>query len=192
MDLGPHAELLAEGIRADGDAFRAMFEGRPDEAAARLREAAGRYRSSWEVAPPRSYGRLVAFLKSAVLAGDAEAGAAWVIGELDGACDSPTSCYALAVAALVEEDDAVAAGAAEAMREGGHAFARAAEALAALAAGDAGRYREAVGAIVADFEGRDAHLTGVPIADTALLMEALAERRGMAARIESPLMPMPQ
>jgi hypothetical protein len=189
---GPHAELLAEGIGLDGDAFRAMFAGREDEATARLREAAARYRSSWETAPPRSYGRLVAFLKSAVLAGDAEPAAAWVRAELDGACDSPTSCYALAVAALVEGDDPAAAEAAVAMREGGDAFARAAEALAALAAGDAGRYREAVAAIVADFAGRDAHLTGVPIADTALLMEALAERRGMAARIESPLMPATQ
>jgi hypothetical protein len=186
---GPHAELLAEGIRADGDAFRAMFAGRGDEATARLREAAARYRSSWETAPPRSYGRLVAFLKSAVLAGDGEPAAAWVRAELDGACDSPTSCYALAVAALVEGDDRTAAEAAAAMREGGDAFARAAEALAALAAGDAARYREAVAAIVADFAGRDAHLTGVPIADTALLMEALAERRGLAAGIESPLLP---
>ena len=46
--------------------------------------------------------------------------------------------------------------------EGGDAFARAAEALAALAArGAAPRYDAAVAAIVADFEGRDAHLTGV-------------------------------
>jgi hypothetical protein len=192
MEPGPHAELLAEGIRADGDAFRAMLEGRRDDAVARLRVAASLYRSSWQVAPPRSYGRLVAYLKSAVLAGDGDAGARWVLGELEGACDSPTSCYALAVAALVTGDDAAAAEAAEAMREGGDAFDRAAEALAALAAGDAARYREAVAAIVADFEGRDAHLTGVPIADTALLMEALARRRGMAAGIASPLLPAAQ
>jgi hypothetical protein len=186
---GPHADLLAEGIKADGEAFRAMFAGRRDEAVARLREAARLYRSSWQVAPPRSYGRLVAYLKSAVLAGDAEAGAAWVLGELEGACDSPTSCYALAVAALVGGDDATAAAAAEAMREGDEAFARAADALGALAARDAERYRDAVGAIVADFETRDAHLTGVPVADTALLVEALADPRGMAARPPSPLMP---
>ncbi|HEX2503467.1 MAG TPA: hypothetical protein VHK00_05960 [Miltoncostaeaceae bacterium] len=192
MEPGPHADLLAQGIRADGDAFLAMFDGRRDDAAGHLREAAGLYRSSWEAAPPRSYGRLVAYLKSAVLAGDAEAGAAWVLGELDGACDSPTSCYALAVAALVEGDNGTAAEAAEAMREGGDAFARAAEALAAIAAGDAARYRNAVVAIVADFEGRDAHLTGVPVADTALLMEALAGRRGIEARPASPLMPASQ
>jgi hypothetical protein len=44
-------------------------------------------------------------------------------------------------------------------------------------------------AIVEDFEGREAHLTGVPIADTALMLERLAERRGLAAHPESLLLP---
>jgi hypothetical protein len=189
MEPGPHADLLAEAIGADGDAFRAMFDGRGEAATGRLREAAALYRSSWELAPPRSYGRLVAYLKSAVLAGDGPEAAAYVRGQLGSACDSPTSCYALAMAALVMGDDAAAASAAETMREGGDAFARAAEALAALAAGDASRYRAAVAAIVADFEGREAHFAGVPVADTALLMEALAEPRGLAARPRSRLVP---
>jgi hypothetical protein len=166
---GAHADLLDAGVAADGRAFRALLDGRPDEAHEALREAAALYRASWEAAPPRSYGRLVAHLKSAVLAGDGDAAAAWVEGELDGACDSPTSCYALAVAALVRGDDALAARAAAAMAEGGDAFARAGVALGALAAGDAAAYRDAVAAIVRDFEGRDAHLTGVPVADTAML-----------------------
>ena len=38
---------------------------------------------------------------------------------------------------------------------------------------------------MADFEARDAHVTGVPVADTAMLMEALADRRGIAARPRS-------
>ena len=189
MEPGPHADLLAEGIRADGEAFRALQDGRRDEARARLREAAELFRSSWELAPPRSYGRLVAHLKSAVLAGDGPQAAAYARAQLGGACDSPTSCYALGVAALVEGDDSAAAAAAAGMAEGGEAFARAGEALAGLAAGDADRYRAAVEAIVADFEGRDAHLTGVPVADTAMLMEALAEPRGLAVRPASPLVP---
>jgi hypothetical protein len=61
----------------------------------------------------------------------------------------------------------------------------------ALAAGDAPAYREAVSAIVRDFEGRDAHLTGVPVADTAMLMEALAAPRGLAAAPDSEMMPPP-
>lgn len=189
MEPGPHQDLLIEAVAADGAAYRALYAGRPDQARAHLREAERLYRASWEVAPPRSYGRLVAHLKSAVLAGDGPAAAGYVRAQLEGACDSPTSCYALAVAALVEGDDASAAAAAEAMCEGGEAFDRAAEALAALAAGDGPRYRAAVDAIVADFEARDAHLTGVPVADTAMLMEALAASRGVAARPRSPLMP---
>ncbi|HMN98503.1 MAG TPA: hypothetical protein PKD59_03740 [Miltoncostaeaceae bacterium] len=189
MQPGPHADLLDAGIAADGTAFRALLDGRPDDAREALREAAALYRASWEAAPPRSYGRLVAHLKSAVLAGDGAGAAAWVDGELDGACDSPTSCYALAVAALVRGDDATAARAAAGMAEGGDAFARAGAALAAVAAADAPAYRAAVIAIVRDFEARDAHLTGVPVADTAMLMEALAAPRGMAARPASPVMP---
>ena len=189
MASGPHVDLLTEGVAADGAAYRALFGGRPDEARERLREAAALYRRSWELAPPRSFGRLVAYLKSTVLAGDGRDAAAYVRDALGGFCDSPTSCYALALAALVAGDDAVAAGAAESMREGDAAFDRAAEALAALAAGDGERYRRAVGAIVRDFEGRDAHLTGVPVADTAMLMEALARPRGLAADPASPLIP---
>lgn len=186
---GSHADLLVAAVEADGRAFAALLDGRLDEGRAALREAAERYRRSWEEAPPRSYGRLVAHLKSSVLAGEADPAADWVVAELGGTCDSPTSCYALAVALVVRGDDVAARRAAEVMRDGGDAFARAAEALDALAAGDRNRYAAAVAAIVRDFEGRDAHLTGVPVADTAMLMEALAARRGMSVTPVSPLMP---
>ena len=189
MQGGAHADLLDAGVAADGTAFQALLAGRTGDARDAFREAAALYRASWEAAPPRSFGRLVAHLKSAVLAGDGGEAAAWVEGEMDGACDSPTSCYALAVAALVRGDDPLAAQAAAGMAEGGDAFARAGGALAALAAGDAAVYRDAVLAIVRDFEGRDTHLTGVPVADTAMLMEALAAPRGMAAHPDSPVIP---
>ena len=51
------------------------------------------------------------------------------------------------------------------------------------------RYAAAVRAIVADFESRDEHLTGVPVADTALMLERLAEARGLAAHPASALLP---
>ncbi len=189
MMEGRHADLLTEGVAADGAAFRALFDGRADDARAALRTAAGLYRASWEAAPPRSYGRLVAYLKSAVLAGDGREAAGYVRAALGGTADSPTSAYALAVTALIEGDDAGAAEAAATMAGGGDAFARAAAALAALAARDTAAYGAAVAAVVTDFEGRDAHLTGVPVADTAMLLEALAAERGMAARPASPLLP---
>ncbi|MDP9383750.1 MAG: hypothetical protein M3P50_00675, partial [Actinomycetota bacterium] len=66
---------------------------------------------------------------------------------------------------------------------------RAADAVAALARADAAGYAAALDAIVDDFEARDAHLTGVAIADTALVLERLATPRGMAARRRSALLP---
>jgi hypothetical protein len=47
----------------------------------------------------------------------------------------------------------------------------------------------ALAAIVRDFEERTEHLTGVAIADTALMLSELARRRGMAVAIESPVLP---
>jgi hypothetical protein len=71
----------------------------------------------------------------------------------------------------------------------GDSFARVGRALAALAAGDQAAYEAALSAIMADFEARDQHLSGVAIADTALVLERLAEPRGMAVRPAGPLTP---
>jgi hypothetical protein len=188
MEPGPHVEEMQAAIRMDGEAQRLLLGGDDEAGAARLLEAARRYRESWELAPPRSYGRLVGMLKAAVIAGDATEAAAYARGQV-GEADSPPSHYVLAMAALVEGDDDAARAAAAGMRAGSPAFGRAADAIEALADGDADRYGAAVAAIVADFEGRDEHLTGVPIADTALMLERLAEPRGLAAHPESALLP---
>ena len=79
--------------------------------------------------------------------------------------------------------------AAAGMREGSPAFGRAADGLEAIARRDEPAYAAAVRAVVEDFEAREEHLTGVPIADTALMLERLGERRGLAARVESALLP---
>ena len=71
----------------------------------------------------------------------------------------------------------------------GEALAAAAAAIVALARRDATGYGHAVAAIVEDFEGRDAHLTGVPIADTALMLQRLAAPRGVEAGLSSTLLP---
>lgn len=188
MEPGPHVEEMQAAIRLDGEGQRLLLGGDADSGAALMREAARRYRVSWELAPPRSYGRLVGMLKAAVIAGDADEAAAYAREQV-GEADSPPSHYVLAVAALVTGDDDGAREAAEGMRAGSPAFGRAAAAIEALADGDAARYAAAVGEIVADFEGREEHLTGVPIADTALMLECLAERRGIAARPASALLP---
>ena len=182
-----HADLLLEAIEAEARAHRALLGG--GDPGEDFRAAARLYRESWEAAPPASYGRLIGMLKAAVLAGDATEEAIYARGSLGGADGSAPASYALAIAALAQGDDGEAAAAAEGMRGGSDAMVRAADAIAALAAGDEAKYGDAVRAIVADFEGREQHLTGVAIADTALMLERFAAVRGMAAGVESPLLP---
>jgi hypothetical protein len=184
-----HKRLLDEAMATEGRAQRALLAGDSAAGADGLRQASRLYRASWEAAPPGAYGRLIGMLKAAVIGGDAQAEAAYVRAQVEEPGESPPAHYALAVAALVEGDDTSAARAADGMRRGAEAFVRTADAIAALAAREAAAYTEAVRAIVADFEGREQHLTGVPIADTALMLERLAEARGIAARPSSPLLP---
>ena len=189
---GDHADALADAIRLESEAHRALLDGDADRAGERLRAAAERYRASWELAPPRSFGRLIGMLKALVIAGDddaARAAAAYTREQVSDVDASPPAWYAIAIAALVEGDDERARRAAAGMRSGGDAFGRTADAIEALAGGDGAAYAAAAGAIVADFEGRTEHLTGVPIADTALMLERLAERRGLAAHPASALLP---
>ena len=143
---------------------------------ARFREAAVWYRTSYELAPPTSYGRLVGMLKAAVLGGGGDEEAALVRGLLPEGGSSPTSWYAVALAALILGDAPLALRGAEAMREGGDAFARAADAIAAIAERDDAAAARAIAIIEEDFAARDAHLTGVAIADTAMLFATLRER----------------
>jgi predicted CoA-binding protein len=176
---------MREAIAADGDAHRALLAG--ENALPALHRAAERYRASWESAPPASYGRLVGYAKASVLAG--ENPVAYVREQLGADDRSPPACWARALAYLADDNDARAARAAEGMRAGSEAFVRAADAVAALANADRESYAAAVRAIVDDFEGRDEHLTGVPIADTALVLDRLAERRLMATHPRSALLP---
>jgi hypothetical protein len=127
-------------------------------------------------------------LKAGILAGHGPESAAYTRAELGDRFDSPSSAYAVALAALVDGDDALARSAAAAMVGDSAAFERAGRAISALAQGDSGAYRAALEAIVADFEARDRHLTGVAIADTAVMLERIAEPRGMATGIQSPVL----
>lgn len=194
--MKPAQELLEQAIEHEAKAHRALLAGDAGAARSGFVEAAVVYRRSWEASPPRAYGRLVGMLKAAVLAADARAAAAYASRALGSRGDSATSWYAIAIAALVEGDDPKAIAAARGMREhaaelsaGSAAFERTADAIAALAYRNKDRFAEALDAIVADFEDRADHLTGVAIADTALMLERLAAERGVAAEPESALVP---
>ena len=185
-----HQELLTAAVQRDGEAQRALLAGDRDAARAEFAEAAQLYRQSWEAAPPTAYGRLVGMLKSSALAGSGASEAEYVLAALrDADPQSPTASYARALAALILGDDEDARAWARRMSAGGDAFARTAEAIAALAGNDAARLEGALAEIVHDFERRTEHLTGVAIADTALMLAVLAARRGMAVAIESPVLP---
>ena len=64
-----------------------------------------------------------------------------------------------------------------------------ADALAFVAAEDVVGYVRAVEDVLASFEDRDDYLEGIPVADTVLVLQALAARREMAAELSSPLLP---
>jgi hypothetical protein len=192
MDDGEHRELMMAAIVTEGEAHAALLAGDHDAARAAYARAVEQYRASWELAPPKSYGRLVGLLKAAVIGGRAEPAAAEVRAALEGdeaAEGSPVASYVLAVAAIIAGDDEEAVLRAARMEPRGEAFERTAVALRALADRDAGAYATALAAIEADFSGRSDHLTGVAIADTAVMLELLAAERGMAAGLDSPLVP---
>ena len=182
---------MRAAIERDGAAQRALLADDEPKARKAFAAAAELYRRSWESAPPGSYGRLVGMLKSAVLGGGGEAEADYARAELAAKRDeaSATASYASAIAALIVGDDGLAKRSAAAMRAGSDAFERTADAIAALAARDRDAFEHSLRAIVEDFEARDQLLTDVPVADTALMLERLAERRGMETGVESPMLP---
>ena len=58
-----------------------------------------------------------------------------------------------------------------------------ADALAAIAAHDRVAYVEAVESVLESFETRDAYLEDLPVADTVIVLQALAARRDVEAEL---------
>lgn len=189
MPDGDHKRLMLAAVTREAEGQQLLLDGHAESGTVAMRDAARLYRESWLVAPPESFGRLIGLMKAAIIGGDAGDGAAFTRSELPDPPPSAPAAYALALACLVDGDDVAAAAATLMMREGSPAFARTADAVVALARGDRDTYGHAVAAIITDFETRTDHLTGVPIADTALMLERLAEPRGLAVHPASPLLP---
>jgi hypothetical protein len=184
-----HRELMGCAIERDGAAQRALLAGQAPAARDAFAEAAEFYRRSWERAAATSYGRLIGMLKSAVLSGGGEDQASYARAQLSADGGSPAAAYVQALAALICDDDDGAIAWSQRMRSGGDAFVRTADAIEALAVRDRAAYAAALEPIVRDFEQRSEHLTGVAIADTALMLQQLAARRGVAAGLESRVLP---
>ena len=140
----------------------------------------------------RSWGRPIGAIKARVLAGDwsgAEEDALWALDEGAAEVESPIGRYAAALALLVLGRDHEARAVADSIR-GRDDFPRdVADALAMVSAEDIVDYTLAVECVLASFERRDEYLEDLPVADTVLVLQALAARRGIAAELESPLLP---
>lgn len=191
LPAGVHLDLLIAAIETEAHAQLEILTRDGTAAQTHFQRAADLYRRSWRYAPPRSFGRLVGMLKAAIIAGGGNSEAIYARTAIGPHGDSPSSCYALAIATLLQGDDATARSAAAGMRSGDEAFTRTAAAIEALADVDAPAYEAALRDIVASFETRDTHLTGVAIADTAVMLDVLAARRGMALHLSSPVLPPP-
>jgi hypothetical protein len=187
-------QLVRVAMAATGAGLARLMQGRRAEAAGWLARSAERFRESWVDAPPGSWGRLIGAIKARVLAGDwdgAAADAEWVLDQGPAESESPIGRYAAVLALVVLGRDEPARTLAEGLRaEPENAFPRpVADALAGLAAGDPDVYRDGVGRVLVSFEERDAYLEDIPVADTVVVLETLAVRRGLAAGLSSPLLP---
>ncbi len=185
-------QLTRMGNAASGAGLALLMAGRPDEASEWFHRAAGRYRESIDGAPPGSWGRPIGAMKALVLADDwpqAKEAARWAI-ELGAAeSDSPIGRYAAALALLVLGHDHDAVMHADATRESDGFPHDVGEALAFIAAQHVVGYANAVESVLDSFETREEYLEDIPVADTVLVLQALAARRGIASELSSRLLP---
>lgn len=185
-------QLTRIGNAAYGAGLASLMLGRRDEASAWLRRAVDAYGASYPDAPPGSWGRLVAMLKSSILADDWDAAAGQAeqtLAEGAAEADSPIGRYAATVALLALGRDEDARPVASSLRERDDFPDDVADALATIAAEDPPGYILAVEGVLESFELRDEYLEDLPVADTVLVLQALAARRRMAAELSSPLLP---
>lgn len=185
-------QLTRTGNAAWGAGLALLMLGRDEEASAWLSLAAERWRESFGAAPPGSWGRPIGAIKALLLAGDragAEDAARWALDAGAAEAESPIGRYAAALAQLVLGEDAHARRLASSIRERDDFPGDVADALATLAAEDRLGYLLAVESVLESFEIRDEYLEDVPVADTVMVLQALAEPRGLAAELSSPLLP---
>ncbi len=186
-------QLTRMGNAAYSAGLALLMAGRRDEAGVWLARAAERYRESFSDAPAGSWGRPIGALKARLLAGDNEAAAneaRWALDAGAAEAESPIGRYAAALALLTLGRDADARVQADAIRTRDDFPRDVGDSLAMIAAGsDRLGYVEAVESVLESFEGREEYLEDMPVADTVMVLQALAVRRDLAAELASPLLP---
>jgi hypothetical protein len=185
-------QLTRMGNAAWAAGLSLLMLGHREEARAWLVRAAETYRRSWSDAPPGSWGRPIGAMKSRLIAGDlrgAQDDARWALDAGAADAESPIGRYAAALAHLVLGEDGEAAALAHAL-VGAEAIPPAVpDSLVALAFTNESAYSAAIDNLVADFEAREEFLEDIPVADTVLAFQALAERRRIAPQLTSSLLP---
>lgn len=192
---GEREDLRLAGVAgaswAEGLACLMLGDG--EAAVGALRRAADEYAASWLAAPPGSWGRPIAMIRCRLIVGDGEgaridAEAAIAAGALD--ATGPIGGYCAALALLTLDRDTEAAGVAERIAVEGLEPIAVAHALHALVQHDESAFAEARLRVLRSFEERDAFLEDVPVADTVLVLDALARERRLATpAFASPLLP---
>jgi hypothetical protein len=185
-------QLTRTGNAAWGAALAQLMRGETEQAAVWFGRAADVYEASYGDAPPGSWGRRVAMIKCSILAGDwrrAEEFARATLDERASETDSPIGRYAAALALLTLERPEDARPVASSLRERDDFPQDVADALATIAAEDSPGYVIAIESVLESFERRDEYLEEIQVADTVLVLQALARRRHLAADLASPLLP---
>lgn len=190
-----HGELDERSLVRKGNAAYAAGLGMlmlGDPAAAEwLRRAASTWRESWQGG--ESWGRPIGAIKASLLAGDeaaADEHALWAVEAGAERSESPIGRYAGALALLVLARWADARHVADSLRERDDFPHDVADALAYISAHDVVGYAEAIDSVVDSFETRTEFLEDARVADTALVLDLLARRRGIELELpESDVLP---
>ncbi len=163
------------------------------EAAEWLGRAAACWRDSWQGG--ESWGRPIGALKASLLAGDeaaVEDHAGWTLALGAESVESPIGRYAAALALLALGRWVEARHVADSLRERDDFPHDVADVLAYVSAADVVGYAEAIESVVESFETRTAFLEDARVADTALVLDLLARRRGIELELPvSDVLPMP-
>jgi hypothetical protein len=185
-------QLTRMGNAAAGVGVADLMGGNTAQAREWFVKAVERYRESYEHAPPGSWGRPIGILKARILAEDwsgAEGDARWTLEQGAAETESAIGRYAGCLALLVLGRDAEARVLADGLRMRDEFPQSVGDALGMIAAQDPIGYIEAVKQVLESFETRDEYLEDLPVADTVMVLQALAARRGLAAELSSPLLP---
>ncbi|HEY2355611.1 MAG TPA: hypothetical protein VGH79_12010 [Gaiellaceae bacterium] len=173
-------QLVQLGNAAWAAGLCLLMDGDQAGASEWLVRSAERYRESWDAgAPPDAWGRPIAAMKALLIADNAcdnlSLAASWALDAGAAEAESPIGRYAGTLALLVLGRNEEAAALARTLADPFPADVAAA--LRALAAGDGDAFTAAVAEVRRSYEERDGYLEDVPVADTALALDALATRR---------------